>query len=299
MRKCVIRQNACVGSPFKQGGGVFLSGRGRLEDCVIEQNVAGTGGGVSAQGQSGEGNPALVRCTIRSNDCSTGSGDGGGIFVSSQPGGYPALIEECIVVGNRAKRGGGIAASFWEVVLVDTTVSGNTATVAGGGVGLVQNWVNVTAANLVVWGNASPLGAQFSVDSAAGLTPQLAVAYSDVQGGFGAFGYENLGSPALVLYGAGNIDVDPRFVDADGPDNNPTTWADNDLHLKLSSPCIDAANNAAVYADLFDLDGDGNVSEPTPFDRDGVSRFVEIPSVPNTGAGIAPIVDMGCYERQP
>jgi hypothetical protein len=28
-------------------------------------------------------------------------------------------------------------------------------------------------------------------------------------------------------------------------------------------------------------------------------RFIDIPSVPDTGNGTAPIVDMGAYERQP
>ena len=49
--------------------------------------------------------------------------------------------------------------------------------------------------------------------------------------------------------------------------------------------------------DVFDLDGDGNVTEPEPFDLAGQPRFVDEPSTPNTGAG-DPVRDTGAFERQ-
>ena len=52
-----------------------------------------------------------------------------------------------------------------------------------------------------------------------------------------------------------------------------------------------------MIPDAYDLDGDGNTSEPTPIDLDGLPRFVDVPGVPDTGAGTPPIVDMGAYER--
>jgi hypothetical protein len=58
------------------------------------------------------------------------------------------------------------------------------------------------------------------------------------------------------------------------------------------------SGNAAVPEDVFDLDGDGNTSEPTPLDLDRQARFVEDPNGPNTGNGTPPIVDMGAYEFQ-
>lgn len=67
-----------------------------------------------------------------------------------------------------------------------------------------------------------------------------------------------------------NIAADPRFVDADGPDNDPNTPDDNDYSLRPDSPCIDAGDPAYVWtADARDLPGhvrlwDGN--------RDGIAR---------------------------
>ncbi|MFQ5807169.1 MAG: hypothetical protein ACE5I3_12040, partial [Phycisphaerae bacterium] len=98
--------------------------------------------------------------------------------------------------------------------------------------------------------------------------------------------------------GIGNIDADPLFVDPDGPDNDPNTWEDNDYRLSVGSPCIDAGDNDAVPPDIADLDGDGDVDEPIPFDLDGNPRFVDDPGMPDSGNGTPPIVDMGAYEFQ-
>jgi len=100
-------------------------------------------------------------------------------------------------------------------------------------------------------------------------------------------------------WGPGNLAADPVFVDPDGPDNNPLTVFDNDYRLSLSSPCVDAADNNSVAPDWFDIDGDGNVTEPVPLDFDANARFVDIPSAPDTGVGPSPIVDIGAWERQP
>ena len=51
--------------------------------------------------------------------------------------------------------------------------------------------------------------------------------YCNIQGGF---------------FGVGNIDVDPLFVDFNGPDNNPQTISDNDYRLQAGSLCIDAGD---------------------------------------------------------
>jgi hypothetical protein len=67
--------------------------------------------------------------------------------------------------------------------------------------------------------------------------------------------------------------------------------------LSVGSPCLDAGDNAGVAPDVLDLDGDANTSEPVPFDLDGGARFADVPSAPDVGAGVAPLVDMGSYER--
>jgi uncharacterized repeat protein (TIGR01451 family) len=54
-----------------------------------------------------------------------------------------------------------------------------------------------------------------------------------------------------------------------------------------------------VPTDTLDLDRDGSISEPLPLGLDGASRFVDDPEHPDSGQGVAPIVDMGAYEFTP
>ena len=80
---------------------------------------------------------------------------------------------------------------------------------------------------------------------------------------------------ACGVDGGGNIDSDPLFVDA----------ANGNLRLQLTSPAIDAGNNTALSSNIIT-------------DLDSKLRFVDIPTVSDTGSGAAPIVDMGAYEAQ-
>jgi hypothetical protein len=49
---------------------------------------------------------------------------------------------------------------------------------------------------------------------------------------------------------------------------------------------------------VIDLDGDGNTGEQLPLDLLYSNRFYDVDTVSDTGAGTAPIVDMGAYEAQ-
>jgi len=89
--------------------------------------------------------------------------------------------------------------------------------------------------------------------------------------------------------GTDNIDSDPCFVDANGPDGEIGTEDDN-LRLMPDSPCIDAGDNNSVPADTADLDNDGNTVEPIPWDLDGRDRFAD------GDCNDSEIVDMGAYE---
>jgi hypothetical protein len=74
------------------------------------------------------------------------------------------------------------------------------------------------------------------------------------------------------------------FLDPDGPDNVLGT-EDDDLHLTAGSPCIDAGDNAAPNLPSTDIDGD--------------NRRIDDPTVPDTGNGDPPIVDIGADEFSP
>jgi len=74
------------------------------------------------------------------------------------------------------------------------------------------------------------------------------------------------------------IHDDPLFVDADGADDQFGT-ADDDLHLQVGSPCIDAGDNALVPAGVTtDLDGNSRIVDG---DSDGTAT-----------------VDIGAYDYQ-
>ena len=120
----------------------------------------------------------------------------------------------------------------------------------------------------VVWGNTP---GEIVASSGAPV-----VTYCNVEGGY---------------TGTGNIDADPLFIDPDGPDNDPNTWQDNNYRLSSTSPCIDAANNAAVPSSVIT-------------DLDGLPRFVDDPATPDCPyapgtCGEPPIADMGAFEYQP
>lgn len=85
--------------------------------------------------------------------------------------------------------------------------------------------------------------------------------------------------------GGGNLDLDPLFVDADGPDNDPNTWRDNDNRLSGASPSIDAGSNYLAPTVLIT-------------DLDDRLRFADRVGTPDTGLGDSPLVDMGAYEFQ-
>ena len=115
----------------------------------------------------------------------------------------------------------------------------------GGGIAVDSSDVEIS--NCIVWGNSAPTSPQI-YNAGSG---SLAVAYSDVQGGW---------------EGTGNIDPDPCFADSGYWDPNATPtdanddfWVDGDYHQKsqggrwnpneggwttdeVTSPCIDAGD---------------------------------------------------------
>lgn len=68
---------------------------------------------------------------------------------------------------------------------------------------------------------------------------------------------------SLGIDGGGNIDADPLIIDAEG----------GNFRLASGSPCIDAGFSSAVPTDLYDLDKDGDIEEPLPFDLGGNARI--------------------------
>jgi hypothetical protein len=104
------------------------------------------------------------------------------------------------------------------------------------------------------------------------MTPLIPIiAFSDIQGCGGSSAW----NPACGEDGGGNIDADPRFIDAEH----------GNLRLGSNSPAIDAGDNSAVPVGILT-------------DLDGNPRFVDISDIIDTGSGTPPIIDMGAYEAQ-
>ncbi|HYP05089.1 MAG TPA: right-handed parallel beta-helix repeat-containing protein, partial [Bryobacteraceae bacterium] len=252
-----------------QGGGMLNdSGSPSLANVTFSRNWATFGGGLSNLGNS---SPTLANVTFSSNSANYGAG------MWNTDNSKPTLAN-VIFTGNLADYGGGMYnAVNGTPALANVTFSGNSAGPEGGGA--MYNSVNSspTVYNSILWGNSGG-----EIATAVATAPPV-VQYSLVQNGYS---------------GSGNIAGDPRFVDADGADNVPGT-PDDRLRLRSNSPAVDAGRNSLVRNDTLDLDGDGNTAERLPLDHGGARRFLDVPATADTGAGNAPIVDMGAFEASP
>lgn len=104
------------------------------------------------------------------------------------------------------------------------------------------------------------------------------IASSLIRGGF----------PNGSIDQGGNLDADPMLLDIDGDDNIPGS-IDDVLGIAAASPALNAGSNALLPPDRFDIDGDGDTSEPIPIDVEGMERSFD----PGGGADV---VDMGAFE---
>lgn len=100
-----------------------------------------------------------------------------------------------------------------------------------------------------------------------------------------------------ILQGNGNIGDDPMFCLPEGPDGQVGTLDDN-LRLLDGSPCIDTGDDVQVPPDVVDIDGDGDLTEKLPWDRDNEKPLTQHGRFFNVVSGPASSVDMGAYENQ-
>ena len=270
-----------IGSRFEansaaRDGGAH-DGRGRFTECLFLNNSADYLGGAINEFEPLPPNELIIiNCRFLGNH--TGS-RAGAILTDAGVGGT-VLIMGSTFAGNSAtaaegeQKAGAIHAQTQggAISIVNCTFWANETTTEAGALYLTGD---PTVHNCILWDNTPD---QVNESASAGLY------FCDIQDGWSG-------------NGSNNIDADPLFIDPDGPDGIPGTEDDN-LRLRPLSPCIDAADNTAVPPDEFDLDEDGDTTEPIPFDLDGDDRFVDDPATDDTGSGTPPIVDMGAYEFQ-
>ncbi|MHC5061765.1 MAG: right-handed parallel beta-helix repeat-containing protein, partial [Planctomycetota bacterium] len=232
--------------------------------CTFSSNSAYLGGGM----RNFESSPTVTKCTFTGN-----SGGGMDNRENSSPS-----VTNCTFTGNSVDDaygcGGGMSNSGGSPTVTGCIFTGNSADGAHGYGGGMYNRANssLTMSNCILWGNTAFSGGNEIALSSLTISSTINVAYCDVQGGQAGI-YGDIGGNT-INWGSGNIDTDPLFVDADGPDGIVGTEDDN-LRLSANSPCIDTGDSTAVTVE-HDLDG-----QPRIMDGDDNSEAA---------------VDMGAYE---
>jgi hypothetical protein len=238
--------------------------RAIVETTIIDGNQAGSV--VTFAGTEDE------TCVLSGFTIRNGNGNaGGGIRAGMSEYHSLAIIENNIITGNSAGNGGGVA--YCDGLIGNNRIYGNTSTVTGGGLhecnGVIRN-------NLIAGNTAEENGG--GLDSCGGPIQNNTIVYNSAYRGGGMYGCPgptsncilwgnaaSYGSQSRFCYdfsyccvqggisGEGNIQDDPAFVDADGPDDDPHTFEDNEYHLLVDSPCVDAGKNEDWMWRAYDL----------------------------------------------
>lgn len=282
-----IRDGRADGASDTVGGGLMCEfAAAYLDDCWVTANHAVDGGGGLSVMQ---GALLVKRCHFDGN---TTAGKGGAMRLqsiivsvfnayfqgnSAAAGGalsitsmdVPPSFANCLFYKNVARTGNGGAAAMngglaaGHCSWFGCTFTGNAAAISGDAIyaGGGSPPAQVQIHNSIAWGN---LGSGALLSGSGFFT----VSYSDIEGGFA---------------GLGNIDVDPQFTGS--------------FALAIGSLAIDAGDNSRIPLDLLDLDSDGNTTERLQRDLADARRRWNVLTIPDTGSGGAPVVDMGAFEK--
>lgn len=253
-----------------RGGGIAIHGVANVDiiNSEILSNVAGTyGGGIGALTGSSANrmNVRLVNARIQGNDAA--GGRGGGI---SYRQGVDGTMVNVLLAGNRSSQQGSAidVTAGSKPVVINTTIADNVANVGGTHIAAIRVQDNGSTIDL----NNSILvhtGADFSYTNASAINMRF-TRYVD-------------SNSELIAQSVGRITSHPRFIDAVGDENLHTG---GNYRLWGNSPVNNKGSNTFLPRDIFDLDGDGDATEPIPVDLDGRPRV------------FAGVVDLGCYEQQ-
>lgn len=183
------------------------------------------------------------------------SGDGGAVAFETQPG---AIVNSVFQHNTAIYEGGALWAEVSPleaaVTIASSTFWGNEALSRGGAIATGAD-TTVDVSNSILWGDTAP--------EASEATSAVVFSYSNVEG----TEFDGRG---------GNWSIDPLFVNVD------ETVGEVDLGLRNGSRCVNSGSSEELPLDETDLDEDGIVSEPLPFDVEGRPR--ELSFAPDIGA---------------
>lgn len=276
------------------GGGLYSQGFVYVENSMITNNNASDGGGILNNGTM-----VISNSSISNNET---NGSGGGIYNFEN-----LTVINSTIDGNQAGGGygdgGGIENNSGDIGIFNSTISGNTTDGAGGGIDNAFGSISsLNIRNSTITKNISKgiLGGG-GIRGSANLRNSIVAGnisdfneYPDVVTGDDLQGTVNGNNFNIIgdLTGAtGTVGTGTDLVSSNvllGPLQNNGGFTLTHAILP-GSPAINAGNTALVVADTEDLDGDGDPTEPTPFDQRGAD-FARV-----SGSS----VDIGAFEWQP
>ena len=297
----ILRGLTITGGRSNDGAGIRVSGAATsalLDGTTITgNNSSAVGGGVSL---SFGASLTVLNSTISDNTATQGAG------INAFDAALLSVINSTIS-GNTSSlaNGGGIIAfgnSFGDVELINATIEGNSAVIAGG-VLLDGTFNSALIHSSTITGNTA--------GRTGGVLLQAATSTLDIKNSI-VLGNEDR-DVELVLgtinetasITSGNVaDIFAQLVtvDPDGTPNNADDFqagklADNGgpvqtvaLKLDPTNPALDTGT-AALPPDTQDVDGDDDTSEALPTDARGFVRDVDLPGVGGTP-------DAGAFEVQ-
>ncbi len=248
------------GNSAEHGGGLYAQGTASIQRSLFQHNRAGSGGGVFADGALTLVNNRLVDNTALetlTNEPSVG----GGLLL--QNGAFGGRVSNNLFLGNQA-----VCADF------GCSPLGSALAVDGQAI-LISN-------NTIV-GRGLITASAASLTGSAGLFNNIITSHTvaiEVLGGTTIDDYNLFHGNTNTITATGVISslghsrqADPRF-------QAPPL---DDFQVRSDSPAVDAGDNSRIK---------GIVTT----DLSGGPRFVDVVTVPDTGAGSPPIVDIGAYE---
>ena len=244
------------------GGGICINISLGVRFCDIADNVcegAGSsshGGGIFVQDVPSS---TLTHCTLRNNRADA---RGGGVYSRGN-----IWVSHCVVAGNLAGYGGGLAVASFDVAKVSNClVVSNTAREHGGAFAIYDGDAGdaeltvvgcTIASNRAVWDQDLLYREGFAGDD-----PRPEV-MSCIFWDYSQSDVQMILNYCLCDVGCDfgtNMEGDALFLDPNGPDGDATTWDDNDYHLQAGSPAIDHGQPALDCSGWWwdrcvDLDG--------------------------------------------